>query len=298
MGQKTDIQWCDSTLNAQMGCTGCELWIPAQGIKRCYAGTLTEHYAGRKGWPTKFEEPAVFPERVVEHARWKDLTDAKRPDKPWLDGYPRVVFLNDMGDTFTEGLPLMWMEPYIKTLEGLPNIYIILTKRPKRMVEFFNTIRRIPQNFWLLTSVTSGRNDGRVWDLLVLRNNFPDAVLGVSLAPLWDKVVLPWEDLDWAITEGESGTVNAIPTHPDWFRSVRDGCAKAGTPFFHKQGGAWAHESQITDDIRSLINAGAEIGIRARHVWADGTFSYYAGRNGAGRLLDGIQHNEMPKRKG
>lgn len=46
MGRETKIEWCDSTLNLQMGCDGCELWNPAAGVKHCYAGTLTNIYAG------------------------------------------------------------------------------------------------------------------------------------------------------------------------------------------------------------------------------------------------------------
>lgn len=40
--------------------------------------------------------------------------------------------------------------------------------------------------------------------------------------------------IDWVITGGESGP-KARPSHPDWFRSVRDQCARAEVPFFMKQ---------------------------------------------------------------
>jgi len=44
--------------------------------------------------------------------------------------------------------------------------------------------------------------------------------------------------LDWIIAGGESGP-GARPSHPDWFRSLRDQCQAAGVPFFFKQWGAW-----------------------------------------------------------
>jgi protein gp37 len=40
--------------------------------------------------------------------------------------------------------------------------------------------------------------------------------------------------LDWVIAGCESGP-GARPSHPDWFRSLRDQCIDAGTSFFLKQ---------------------------------------------------------------
>ena len=42
MGERTQIEWADSTLNLEMGCDGCELWNLEASVKRCYAGTLTQ----------------------------------------------------------------------------------------------------------------------------------------------------------------------------------------------------------------------------------------------------------------
>ncbi len=44
--------------------------------------------------------------------------------------------------------------------------------------------------------------------------------------------------LDWIIAGGESGP-NARPSHPDWFRSLRDQCVAAEVPFLFKQHGDW-----------------------------------------------------------
>ena len=110
MSKDTNIEWADSSLNLQMGCDGCELRNLKAGINSCYAGTLTDRYGGtNKGFPKSFEEPVLFLDRIVEMMKWKTLTGKERPKKPWLDGLPRIVFLNDMGDTFTESLPLDWM---------------------------------------------------------------------------------------------------------------------------------------------------------------------------------------------
>lgn len=47
--------------------------------------------------------------------------------------------------------------------------------------------------------------------------------------------------LDWVVVGGESGP-QARPSHPDWFRAVRDQCQTAGVKFFFKQWGEWTPE--------------------------------------------------------
>ena len=53
--------------------------------------------------------------------------------------------------------------------------------------------------------------------------------------------------IDWVIAGGESGA-HARPSHPDWFRSLRDQCAAARVAFFMKQmGGARDKRSKLED---------------------------------------------------
>jgi hypothetical protein len=111
MGMHAGIEYCDSTLNLEMGCDGCELWNPKAGVKQCYAGMETDRRKGGLGWPEAFEIPRIFLERLPGALKWPDLAGKARPDKPWLDGMPRIIFLDDMGDTFTESLPDDWLAP-------------------------------------------------------------------------------------------------------------------------------------------------------------------------------------------
>jgi len=48
------------------------------------------------------------------------------------------------------------------------------------------------------------------------------------------ELLVRYPRLDWVIAGGESGH-NARPSHPDWFRSLRDQCKAAGVSFFMKQ---------------------------------------------------------------
>lgn len=269
MGQITRIEWTDSSINAMMGCDGCELWNPKVGIENCYAGTLTARYAGSKGWPKAFNQPTMFPERLQKALNWSDLTGKERPDKPHLNDYPRLIFLDDMGDTFTESLPIDWLMSHIPAMERSPHIFQFLTKRPKRMVKFFKQLGRIPANFWLMTSITSQETIGRVSDLLRLKEVDRAAILGLSVEPLLGPVDLSGylgggyvrisagkiepmkvnnKPIDWVIVGGESGP-GARPMHLEWARKIRDDCMAAGVPFFFKQHGEWINKLEIADLI-------------------------------------------------
>lgn len=111
--------------------------------------------------------------------------------------------------------------------------------------------------------------------------------------------------LDWVVTGGESGP-KARPSHPDWFRSVRDECATAGVPYLHKQNGEWAPGECASDGGPSTTE-------RCAWLWDDdwryGTLTpraslethaddapdvYRLGKKKAGRWLDGRIHDEYP----
>jgi len=280
-----------------MGCDGCELWNEATGVKRCYAGTLTERYRGHsKGYPEKFTEPQLFPERIAKMLRWSDLTGTERKDKPWLNGYPRLIFLGDMGDNFTESLPLDWLAPYVADMINSPHSYIVLTKRPGRMVEFWRNWLgerdgiSIPSNFWLLTSVTGPENGGRIRELLKLRA-LGASVLGVSYEPAWGAVdfrpflLTDIDFLDWIIAGGESGT-GAKPSHPDFIRAARDACQTAGAAFFFKQWGEYAPMSR-TDGFHELPFGDYSV--------SSGWGFLKQGKKASGALLDGRDWRQMPQ---
>ena len=120
MGRKTTIPWCDSSVNPVVGCDGCELHHAGVEESHCYAARLVARYAGRPGWPASFDKPAIFAGRIEQACRWSNLTGKDRPDKPWLNGYPRTIFLGDLGDAFTESLPADWLTPYLVPMARAP----------------------------------------------------------------------------------------------------------------------------------------------------------------------------------
>ena len=175
MSQNTDIQWCDSTVNPTMGCDGCELWNGDTRV--CYAGALHGRFAGRKGWAPRFEEVTLFPGRIAEAARWSDLTGKPRHEKPWLDGYPRLIFVSDMSDALSSTVLFQYLRDEIivnvTSDPGVRHIWLWLTKRPRRMAEFSCWLAQRgidwPGNLWTGTSITtqatagSSTGSGRAW---------------------------------------------------------------------------------------------------------------------------------------
>lgn len=305
MGINTKIEWCDSTLSIEVGCQGCELWRPSQGQKTCYAGQLVERYGGQKGWPTSFDKPVIFPERLEKAMRWPDLRGTKRPSKPWLDGYPRMIFLDDLGDTFTESLPLYWLAPLLPIMSKMPVIFMLLTKRSNRMLEFSKT-HPFPKNFWLMTSVTSAANYNRVEQFLQCRGG---SLYGISYEPAWGPIdVVPYLDfgmcggghrtrdgkLGWVISGGSSGQT-AKPSHPNWFSDVRDQCQQFGCAFFHKQNGEWTPEN-TNAPIKIRLTAEGRNGSDLANALDGGeVWMSKIGKKKAGRLLDGREWNQMPQ---
>lgn len=238
MAKDTYIQWCDSTLNLMMGCDGCELWedkSKVNGHRTCYAGRMTEELAGKTpNFPASFDKPVIYPERIKYLKEWNDFTGKDRKGKFWLNGFPRVIFLNDMGDAFTKDLPLDWLAPFIPQMEQSPHIFMMLSRRVRRMAEFWRQYGAVPANIWLGTSVTSAANKGRAYEL----TEIPAQVRWLSVEPMLGAVEFLglYTALQWIIVGFESGE-GARKGNGNWMRLLRDDCEKYDVPFFVKQMG-------------------------------------------------------------
>lgn len=127
--------------------------------------------------------------------------------------------------------------------------------------------------------------------------------------------------VDWVIAGGESGP-GARPMHPDWARSLRDQCAAANVPFFFKQWGEWQNglfygpckkvkkitESVVMTDGHAYTAEEVSKGLSAilpEHRGGTGgwrhdlepTWMARVGKKAAGRILDGVTHDEFPKQE-
>jgi protein gp37 len=244
MSEKTTIEWCDSTVNPTMGCDGCELWNDSHRI--CYAGRVHDTRAGRPGYAPTFDQVTIFPGRMKKAAEWADLSSHRRPDKPWLDGLPRLIFISDMSDLLCKTVSFEYIldEVIWQVLneQGMRHHWLWLTKRAGRMAEFSYWLRHVakvqwPRNLWVGTSVTTQQTVPRVQPLLHVGN--VNTTRFVSVEPQWEPVALGdlLQHLDWVIQGGESGSAQH-PFDVAWADSLRNECNVAGVPYFLKQLGA------------------------------------------------------------
>jgi protein gp37 len=281
---KTKIEWADRVWNPVTGCTKV-----SEGCRNCYAERLASRFWGDR----KFMDVMVHPERLNQPLSWKK---------------PSRVFVNSMSDLFHPDIDHDFIGDVFRMMEKTPqHTYLILTKRPKEMLYWFNLMNaeRFLPNVWLGVSVEDQKTAEERLPLLL---KTPAAVRFVSCEPLLGQVdfwkfasreetfgsmfdhrgsygfypglppepIKYHEGIDWVIVGGESGP-NARPMHPDWARSIRDQCVDAGVPFFFKQWGEWIHNYYDTPFNEA------------------GWYPERIGKKFAGRLLDGVEWNQFPE---
>lgn len=266
MGLETNIEWCDSTVNPSTGCDGCELWN-GRDIRVCYAGNLHEARLAKSLpalYAENFQEVRLAPGRMMEAARWPDLRGKERPDKPWLNGLPRMIFVGDMGDFGSRDVPddyfIDEIIGAIRSAAGARHFWLLLTKQISRLAKLSAHIGGLPNNCMALTTTTSQRTaEVRAQALLEVECRWR----GISVEPLLEPLDLTERGrglycescldrsahwcvdpvIDWVIVGGESG-VDARPTSPAWIRDIVEQCADANVPCFVKQLGAdWAKQA-------------------------------------------------------
>lgn len=170
------------------------------------------------------------------------------------------------------------------------------------------------QNVWVgVTAENQARADERIPILLQI----PAAVHFVSYEPALGPISFRWAKWDnWRDGEGrQRSTVNeydglraldliiaggetgpgARPAHPDWFRKVRDECKEAGVAFFFKSHGFYI-PAVGTDEVGDVYFPPAEHDTSI-DPFGDGTYMLRVNREiqHLARLLDGVEHNELPE---
>jgi protein gp37 len=304
MGDVTDISWADKTFNGWKGCVK-----KSAACRFCYAERDTRRW-GMDVWGAK--KPRI----ITSESTWKKPLTWNR--KAEDTGEKVRVFAFSWADVFERHPDVVdARQRFFDLVERTPALtWMLCTKRPENVAEFAERwAAGWPPNVWLGTTAETQRfADER----LPVVAEIPAVVRFVSAEPLLGPVDLtPYlGTLQWVITGGESGREPGIrPSHPDWFRAVRDQAVAAGVAYHHKQNGEWVARDQVPPDVATDRFQGHDWHRRPkRHLmlartgarkpvgdW-DGTEDlggewahlYRMGRKPAGRLLDGKVWAQFP----
>lgn len=231
----TNIEWCDETVNPIVGCRKI-----SKGCCNCYAEQMALRLA--KMGPRHYE--MVVNEGGALLRGWNGRTVftpsvLKKPDK-WKK--PRRIFIGSMGDIFHETVWRCWLDEVLLMVANNPrHTFIMLTKRPQRMKEFFELSAPAgpPANLWLGVSVEDQATaDARIPVLL----SIPAAVRFISVEPMLGQIALPRNIfikntpelvLHWIIAGPENNS-GKRPYRLEWFYDLLSQCRAAAIPFFLK----------------------------------------------------------------
>jgi protein gp37 len=215
----TKIEWTDKTWNPITGCTKY-----SEGCTNCYAEVMSRRLKamGQEKYRNGFEV-TLHENTLNEPLQWKK---------------PHNIFVCSMSDLFHEKVPFEFIDKVIDTINSTPqHKYQILTKRAKRMNEYFTT-HKIPENAWLGVTVDVAISKERI-DYL---RHLPATIKFLSCEPLLEDLgVMNLKGIDWVIVGGESG-VRARPMKEEWAVSIMKQTEEQEAAFFFKQWGAWGSD--------------------------------------------------------
>jgi protein gp37 len=248
---QTSIEWATHVWNPVTGCSRV-----SPGCAHCYALT----YAGRLKamGQEKYQRDGG---RGSGPGFGVTLHEAEL-EAPTRWRKPRRVFVNSMSDLFHEEVPFSFISQVLDVIaDAEQHDFLILTKRPERVLDFFQAETPhegwygFPDNVWMGVSIENRRFVQRA-DIL---RDIPALTRFISaeplLGPLLNELGYPerdgrawrWEDgylgpslsleyIDWLIVGGESGPDHR-PIDEWWVRELRDEAERTGTAFFFKQWG-------------------------------------------------------------
>lgn len=234
------IAWTEKTWNPVTGCNKI-----SAGCKNCYA----EGIANRFWKDRKFTDVQCHPERLNQPLSWKK---------------PSMIFVNSMSDLFHEKVPFEFVDRVWETMFASErHTYQILTKRPARMLEYFQyslelckrnsgkeDIYEIPlPNVWLGVSI---ENQKAADERIPLLLQTPAAIRFLSIEPMLEEINLESylcpkvigysennnttteAEISWIILGSESGSKRR-PCKIEWVESIVEQCKQANVPVFVKQ---------------------------------------------------------------
>jgi protein gp37 len=280
---KSNISWCDSTLNAVIGCSKV-----SAGCDSCYASRLVTINRGNV-FRKPFDEPDIRLERLQQLRKLGPIREA--------DGNvrPRMIFTNSISDIFWEKVPDDVIHKQLDAFEQHPRtVFQLLSKRPirarKLLVDRYSN-SGVPANLWIGFSVEQNQVAARLNVLRSIKDRTGGNMTAfVSVEPLiGPSNEIDFTGIDWCILGGESGPGARIMQR-QWLLDALGNAEKAGSRIWLKQHGTMhSHPNlsetpshwRITERFKWLVANGWEHlpdekgGATADHTtWRDLPLSY------------------------
>ena len=240
MGQSSKIEWTDVTWNPLRGCARV-----SEGCRNCYAERVAMRFSG-EGQPYH-----QLVKMTSQGPKWtgvvRTLPEALAIPFGWAK--PRMVFVNSMSDLFHESVPFEFIASVFAVMSCTTrHTYQVLTKRPARMLKFFEWVKEgagvfdddrisdqirsphIPwkaqhnkrhggydncgpgfpyENVWLGVSVEDQRAANERIPLLL---KCPAAVRWISVEPLLGPIDLTKIEIEERLSPTLPGLINALST--------------------------------------------------------------------------------------
>jgi protein gp37 len=142
MGEKTKIDWTDSTWNPLRGCSRV-----SEGCRNCYAERMAARFSGQgqpyEGltkdghWTGKVE---LVEKHLLDPLKWGSVDEEYGVLGGNLRGRRRHIFVNSMSDLFHKNITDEMRDRIFAVMALCPqHIFQVLTKRPERMLKYLTT---------------------------------------------------------------------------------------------------------------------------------------------------------------
>lgn len=332
MAENSKIEWTTHTFNPWMGCTkvspACQHCYAERDMDKRLGkvawgpnGTRVKTTPAYWDKPLKWNRDAGKTPGVRPRVFCASLADVFEDWQGPIVDHNGKELTNATIETAGPNAKPLTMDDLRRDLfeliDATPNLdWLLLTKRPE------NIQRMVPEaafraddskywsryraNVWLGVSVENQEQADKRIPLLTGCSDL-SSTLFLSCEPLLGAVSSfdindpEWTteqfeksyevEINWVIAGGESGP-NARPSHPDWFRSLRDQCEAAGVPFLFKQWGEWGCGLKTVSDHE---RGARQFETGKYHDFGDAYMALKVGKKSAGRLLDGVEHNGFPR---
>lgn len=186
MGKDTKIEWAHHTFNPWIGCSKV-----SEGCANCYAETKAKQLG--VVWGPGAKRKRTTPKNWAQPLRWN--AEAKAYGERYR------VFTASLADIFDHEVPDAWREDLFELIAETPYLdWLIVTKRPDEMQDWFTAHGDAPDNVWLGVSVENQEQaEARIPVLLEI----PAVVRFLSMEPLLGPVDLdlprcPFHQRDYA----------------------------------------------------------------------------------------------------